>query len=78
MFLPSVTQQYNSGPGRLNVQVSRSHTIRHTHPVGLLWTSDHPVTEAATYTTHNKHKTRTYVPSAGFEPAIPRINRLQT
>ena len=38
----------------LTVEGSRSHTIRHTHthtePVGLLWTSDQLVAEAATYT----------------------------
>jgi len=28
--------------------VSRSHTIRHTQPVWLLWTSEQPVTGAAT------------------------------
>jgi hypothetical protein len=36
------------------------------------------VAEAATYTTYTKHKRRTVVPSAGFEPAIPVIKRLQT
>jgi len=32
---------------------------------------------AATYTTHNKHKTRTTKYSAGFEASIPAIKRLQ-
>jgi hypothetical protein len=36
--------------------VSRSHT------------SDQLLTEAATYTDHNKHKGRTFVPRAGLEP----------
>jgi hypothetical protein len=36
------------------------------------------VAETATYTTHNKHTRRTSIPSAGFEPAIPLIKRLQT
>jgi hypothetical protein len=40
--------------------------------------SDQLVAEAATYTTHNKHKRRTYMPSEGFEPAIPAIERSQT
>ena len=31
---------------------------------------DQLVAEAATCTTHNKHKRRTSMPSAGFEPAI--------
>jgi len=52
-------QQPNSGPRQLIVEVSRSHTIRYTHPVGLLWTSYQPVAEAATYTAHNRHKRRT-------------------
>jgi len=76
----SLVQQPKSGPGRLIIEVSWSHKIRHTHthPVGLLWASDQPVAEAATYTTHNKHNRRTSMPSAGFEPAIPAIERLQT
>jgi len=44
----------------------------HIHPVGLLWTSDQLVAEAATYTTHNKHKWKTSIPSSEFEPAIPK------
>jgi len=59
------------GAGRLNVKVSRSHTD--THPTELLCTSDQPVAEAATYTTHNRQKRRTSVPSVGFEQAIPAI-----
>jgi len=57
-----VAQQTKSGLDRLVVEVSRSHTIRHTHThqLGLLWTSDQPVAEAATYTTH---KRPTSVPS---------------
>jgi hypothetical protein len=39
--------------------------------------SDQPIAQAATYTTHNKEKTRTSKPSGGFEPAIPTIYRLQ-
>ena len=35
-----VTQQSKSGIGNLIVKVCRSHIIRQTHPVGLLWTSD--------------------------------------
>ena len=33
---------------------------------------------AATYTTHNKHMGRTSMPSARIEPAILRIEHLQT
>jgi hypothetical protein len=39
--------------------------------------SDQLVAEAATYTTHNKHKRRISIPSRGFEPAIPAIERPQ-
>jgi hypothetical protein len=47
-FFPSAAQQPNSGPGRLILQVSRSHIItdKHTHKqtnsVRLLYTSDQP------------------------------------
>ena len=78
VYFFSVAQQPESGLGRLIVKVSRSHTHRHTHPVGLLWTSDKLVAETATFTTHNKHKRRIFMPSAWFEPAIPAIERLQT
>ena len=76
--------QLSLGLGRLITEVSRSHTIRHTqhthtaHSVGLLWTSDHLVAEAATNTTHNNHKGRTSTPSAGHEPAILEIKWLNT
>ena len=54
-----------------------THTHTHTNHAGLLWTSDQLVTEAATYKTHNKHKRRTSMPSAGFELASPAIERSQ-
>ena len=76
-FFPSVAQQPKSGLGRL-VEVSRTHTIRHAHQVELLWTNDQLVVEATTCTGHNtKQKTRTYISSAGFEPAIPTIKRVR-
>ena len=40
--------------------------------------SDQLVAEAATYTTHTKQRRQTAMPSAGFEPAIPAMDRLQT
>jgi hypothetical protein len=46
--------------------------------LGLLWTIDQLVAEAATYTTHNKYKRQTFMPSAVFETAIPAIERPQT
>jgi hypothetical protein len=62
----------------LTVEVSRSYTIIHTHPLGLLWTSDHLVADVVTCTTHNEHKRRTSMSLARFEPPIPAINRSQT
>jgi hypothetical protein len=47
IFAP-VTLQPILGPFLFYIDVSESHTIRHT--VGLLWTSDQPVAEASTYT----------------------------
>jgi hypothetical protein len=52
--------------------------MTHTHTVGLLCTRDQLVAETATYTTHNKHKRRKSIPSAGFETAVPEIKWLQT
>jgi hypothetical protein len=53
-FVP-VTWQPNSKPGRITVETSLTHTITHTyeHPVAPLWTSDQPLAQAATYTTHD-------------------------
>ena len=39
---------------------------------------DQLVAENATYTTQNKQKRRTSLPSAGFQPAIPAFKQLQT
>jgi hypothetical protein len=70
--------------GRLIVEVTSSHAITHTHThththkVGLLWTSDQVVADAATYTTHNKHKRQTSMTSVGFKPAIPANKWSQT
>ena len=56
-FLPEA-QQPNSGLGRLTipVSVSHTHTHTHTHSVGVLWTSEQLLAEAATYTTQNRRK----------------------
>jgi hypothetical protein len=45
--------------------------------VGLLWINDHVVAVAATYTTHNKTKRQTTMPSVVFEPSIPAIESPQ-
>ena len=71
-------QQPSSGLGRLIVEGPRSHTHTHTHPVGLLWTSDQLVSEAATCTTHNTPNRRTSMPSSGSEHSIPAIEWLLT
>jgi len=49
-----VEQQPISGPGRLIVEVSTSHIIRHAHAVGLLRKRAQLIAEAITYTTHSK------------------------
>ena len=67
-FFFYLAQQPNSDLGRL-VEVSRPHAIGHTQTVSLFWTSEWLVAEVATYTTHNKDNRRTFVPSAGLEPA---------
>jgi hypothetical protein len=40
--------------------------------------SDQLLAEAAGYTTHNKHSIQIFLPSAGFKPAIPELQRPQT
>jgi len=40
--------------------------------------SDPPVAETTTFTTRNKRKGRTSMPSLGFELAIPAIEQPQT
>jgi hypothetical protein len=65
-----VAQQPYSGPGRLILEISRSHSDTHT----LVRT---PLDEGLArlrdlyLTTHNTHKNQTSMPPAGFEPAIP-------
>jgi len=72
-----VSQQSNSDRGRHIVEVSRSHTIRHI-PGGSLkeWSARYRGRNL-----NNAHQTQdnwTWVPSAGFKPAIPAIVSLQT
>ena len=62
---------------RLIVEVSRSHTVRHAHPLRLLWTSDQFVVEVAAYTIHSKYYRQTSMRSAGFELQVPAIERSQ-
>jgi len=49
-YFVSVAKQPHSSLGRLIFELSRPNTIIYTHSTGLLWTSDEPVAEAATYT----------------------------
>ena len=74
----SVKQQRNSSLGRLTVEVSRSHTIRHPHTYGKTTLKNIQLgPEAAFYATYNKHKRRIFMPLTGFEPSIPAIKSLQ-
>ena len=57
---------------------THTHTRTHTHPVGLLWTGDRLVAEAATYTTQHKSNRQISMASAALEPAMPPIKRPQT
>ena len=64
----SLAQQPNSGPGRPTFEVYKSHTIRHTHLVGLVRTSDQLVAESAIHRTnttniHTHSGIRTHDPS---------------
>ena len=70
----SVAQQPYSGVGRLTVEVSRSCTIRNTYPVGLLWSSNQFVVEAAAYTTHSKQKDEHLYPQRVSIQAIERLH----
>jgi hypothetical protein len=54
------------------------HTQLVTHQVGHLWKSDQLIAETAPYITYKQHTGQTPMPLAGFEPAIPTIERLQT
>ena len=74
-FFHSVEQQPNTGLDDLTAEVSRLHNIRHSLSRTPL--NNESVAEAATHTTHNKHKRQTSVPSAGFNPMTPAIKWLQ-
>jgi len=54
------------------------HTKLDTHPVGLFWMTGKHLTEATTFTIHNKHKRPVSMPSVGFKPGIPGVMWLQT
>jgi hypothetical protein len=75
--------QSKSGLVRFSVEICRSHTVRHTQLVGLLWTSDRLVAEAVNYATHTHTHTHTKQQKnihdiSGIRPAVSAIERLQT
>jgi len=72
----NLSQQPYWGLGRLIREVPRSHTDT-PHSVGLLWTSDRPVSETSPWQ-HNTHKKQTSMPPAGFEPTVWASGRPQT
>ena len=80
----SVVLQPKSRPGHLTVQIYRSHTHTQTHArkqqkhtrqdsSGWGISSSHRPLPVK----YSRHKRGTSMPSAGFEPAIPAIKRLQ-
>jgi len=77
----SVALQLRSGLGRVTVEVSKSHTIRHTHTRAR---ASAPLDEGSArrrdlyLTTHNTHKRHTSTPLMGSEPAIPASKRPNT
>jgi len=54
-----------------------SHTMTHTHWVGLPWTKYRTVSETSTCPTEHLQETDIHAP-AGLEPAIPQSERPQT
>jgi len=76
-FFVSVAEQPHLGLGRLIFEHSRPHTIRHTHSVGLLWTSDEPVAEAATYTNTQQTQGEKIHARSGIQTRIPEIKQLR-
>jgi len=59
----------------LIIEASRSHSGT-PHSVGLLWTSDQPVAETATW--HHTQQTGIRVPRRNSHPQIPASERPQT
>ena len=72
-----MTRQPHVGLGLLIVEVSRSHSARHT-TVGRTPLDEGSARRRDFYLTeHNNHKRQTSMPPAGFEPAIPAGERPQ-
>jgi hypothetical protein len=74
----SVAQHTHSGLGRLVIEVSGSHANRHTVLGRTLLHEGSARCRDLYLTTHNTHKGQISMFPAGFEPAIPASERLQT
>lgn len=72
----SVAQQPNSGLGLLIFEVPRSYTMI-IHTLGMTRLNERLPRRRGRYL-HNKKKRRTFTFSAGFESAIPALERPQT
>jgi hypothetical protein len=72
----SVAQQPNSGLGLLIFEVPRSYTMI-IHTLGMIRLNERLPRRRGRYL-HNKKKRRTFTFSAGFESAIPALERPQT
>ena len=48
-----------------------SHSLKHNHSAGLLWTSDRPVAEASTWQYKTFTWDKTFITPAGFKPTVP-------
>jgi len=60
---------------------TQTHTHTHTHSPGRSPLNERSARRRGRYlhyTTHDEHKGRTSMPSAGFYPAMPAIKRLET
>ena len=72
LFLFSVALQLKSDLGRLELTfLDHTQLDIHTHPVGLLWTSDQLVAQAATFTTQQTQGTDIHA-SGGFRTDYPK------
>jgi len=69
-----VAPQSNLGLSRLILEVSGSHTIRHIYTPGRTPLNEWSVSRRHRYL-YNKHNSRISMSSAGFERAIPAIER---
>jgi hypothetical protein len=74
----STAQQPLMSQDLLIIEVSRSHTFKHT-ALGRTPLDEWSARRRDLYlTTHNTHKRQTFMPPAGFEPTIPASERPQT